>query len=286
MSRAAIEELLRAGYGDRTIARQAGATLASVTRLRAELGLPKAVGGTKKAGSLEDLFWRRTQPAGDGHLNWTGHRSGKGTATLHWGKNVHSALRVAYRIRTGHDPDGYAHATCNHPGCIAPDHVDDSAITPRRPHHRSATGRTPNGSDQDIEALLRQGLSDKQIGKRLHTNPKRAARIRARLGLPAIESPRLSFEDRWAANTEPVDGGHLRWTGRLRDGTTPAVLHEGRDASPRRIAFERLHDRPADGRVLPGCGYGPCVRPEHLEDQVMRQQLDTQLAAIFGDIAA
>lgn len=282
---AAIEELLRAGHGDRTIARQVGATISAVTQLRAELGLPKARGGIKKAGSLEDLFWQRTQPTSDGHLDWTGHRNSKGTATLHWNRDVHTALRVAYRIRTGNDPDGYAHGTCNHPGCVHPDHVDDSAVTPRRPHHRSANGRTPNGSDQDIEALLRQGLSDKQIGKRLRTSPKRASRRRAQLGLSATESPRLTFEDRWNANTQLVDGGHLQWTGRLRDGTAPAVLHEGRDTSLRRVAFERLHGRTAVGRVLPGCGYGPCVKPEHLEDQVIRQQLDTQLAAIFGEAA-
>jgi len=285
MTRAAIIELLRAGHGDRTIARQVGTTISTVTRLRAQLGLPKAHGGTKKAGSLEDLFWRRTQPTEDGHLEWAGHRNSKGTATLHWGKDVYSARRIAYRIRTGRDPIGYAHTTCNHPGCMLPAHVDDSAVTPRRAHHRNAVGRTPNGSNQQVEELLRQGLSDKEIGRRLRTDPKRVSRLRAQLGLPAVETPTLTFEDRWAANTEPVDGGHLRWTGRLRDGTTPAVLHDGRDASPRRIAFERLHGRAAVGPVRPGCGYGPCVKPEHLEDQVMRQQLDAQYAAIFGEAA-
>lgn len=285
MNRAAIEELLHAGYGDRTIARQSDVTIAAVTRLRADLGLPKARGGIKKAGSLEDLFWRRTRPADSGHLDWVGHRDGKGTATLHWNQNVYSALRVAYRIANSTDPDGYAHATCQHPGCIAPAHIGDSAHTPRRGHHRSGGQRTQASRD-DIIRLLRGGYSDKEIGRRLHTDPQRAGRIRAELGLPGHASKPITFEDRWAANTEPVDGGHLRWTGRLRDGTTPAVLHEGRDTSPRRIAFEQLHGRPADGRVLPGCGYGPCVKPEHLEDQVMRQQLDTQLAAIFGDIAA
>lgn len=283
-TRAAIVELLRAGYGDRTIARQAGVTVSSVTRLRADLGLPKAVGGTKKAASVEDLFWRRTRDAGDGHLDWTGHRDRKGTATLHWERNVYTALRIAYRIANGADPDGYAHATCQHPGCIAPAHIGDSARTPRRGHHR-AGGQRPQASRDDIIRLLREGHSDKEIARRLHTRPQQAGRIRAELGLPDHANRPLSFEDRWAANTEPVDGGHLRWTGRHR-GHTPAVLHEGRDASPRRIAFERLHGRFAEGRVLPGCGYGPCVRPEHLEDQAMRQQLDAQYEAIFGDIAA
>jgi hypothetical protein len=281
--RADVAELLHAGFGDRTIARRLSVTTTSVTAARTELGLPKAQGGTKRAASIEDLFWRRTRPADDGHLDWDGHRTSRGTPAIHWDGGMHSALRVAYRIRTGHDPEGYAHVTCQHPGCVAPQHVDDTAVTPRRAHHAMAAGRKPNGSSEEVEALLRAGLSDKQIARQLHTNPKRVARIRAGLGLAAFENRQVSFEERWAANTEPVAGGHIRWTGRLRDGSTPAVLHEGRDASPRRIAFERLHGRAAVGRVLPGCGFGPCVRPAHLEDQVLRERLDAQFAAIFKE---
>jgi hypothetical protein len=237
------------------------------------------------AATVEDPFWRRTRPAGDGHLDWTGYRNAKGTATFHSKHVGYSALRIAYRIRTGRDPEGYAHAVCDRPGCVAPDHVADSATTPRRAHHTGTISRQPNGSDDQVKNLIREGLSDKQVGKRLRTSPKRVAGIRAELGLPSGANRLLTFDDRWDANTEPVDGGHIRWTGRLRDGTNPAVLHEGRDASPRRIVFERLHGRPATGRVQPGCGYGPCVRPDHLEDQVMRDQLDGQLAAIFGSAA-
>lgn len=283
--RADIRELLHAGYGDRTIARQLSVTTSTVTAARTELGLPKAQGGFKRAANVEDLFWKRTLPADDGHLDWDGHLTSNGTPGIHWNRAMHSALRVAYRIRTGHDPEGYAHVTCEHPGCVAPQHVDDTAVTPRRAHHKKATGRQPNGSDEEITALLRAGLSDKGVARRLRTNAKRAARIRAALGLPAFENRQVSFEERWAANTEPAGDGHMRWTGRLRDGSTPAVLHEGRDVSPRRLAFERLRGRPAVGRVLPGCGFGPCVRPEHLEDQPMRDRLEAQVAAIFGRAA-
>lgn len=280
-----VAELLHAGFGDRTIARQLAVTISSVTAARTSLGLPKAQGGIKRAASVEDLFWRRTQPTDDGHLHWDGHRTSNSTPGIHWNGAMHSALRIAYRIRTGHDPEGYAHVTCQHPGCVAPQHVDDTAVTPRRAHHKTAPGRQPNGSNEEVTTLLRAGLSDKQIARQLHTNPKRIARQRTELGLPAFENRRVSFEERWAANTEPVDGGHIRWTGRLRDGSTPAVLHEGRDASPRRIVFERLHGRPAVGRVLPGCGFGPCVQPAHLEDQPMRERLDAQYDAIFKEAA-
>lgn len=277
--------LLRAGYGNRTIASRTGTTIGAVARLRAELGLPKARAGYKPAGSLEEMFRARTGPSGDGHLEWTGSRDSKGTAVLKWNHSSQTALRVAYRIHHGTDPHGYAHATCTHPGCVAPEHVADSAVVPRRAHHDKSIGRPPNSSDDTVKQLLEQGLSDRQIGDRLRTSPKRVARIRAGLGMPALLSVPLTFEDRWAAHAEPVDGGHLRWTGRSRNGITPAVVHEGRDANPRRIAFERLHGRPAVGPVTPGCGYGPCVRPEHLEDQPIRQQLAEQYAAIFGEAA-
>jgi hypothetical protein len=281
-----VAELLRAGYGDRTIARQLSVTIPSVTRAREELGLPKARGGFKAAASVEDLFWRRTQPVDGDHIEWTGHRDKKGTPTVGWNSGNYSAYRIAYRIRHGHDPAGYAFVTCEHAGCVAPGHIGDSAVDRRPAHHRAAVGRKPNGTREEIVALLRQGLSDKQIGKRLRTNPKRAAQLRAELNLPATAVVALTFAERWAANTEPVGGGHLRWTGRFRDGDTPAVTDGGRTVHVRRAAFERLHGRPPVGLVLPGCGRGDCVRPEHLEDRPMRDQLAAQYHAIFGTTGA
>lgn len=280
-----IAELLHAGYGDRTIARHTGVTTTTVTRARTELGLPKARRGHKPAATPEDLFWRRTTPTTDGHLEWAGTRHDKGTPYIHWGGKNHSAYRIAYRIQHGTDPHGYAFVTCTHDGCIAPAHIGDSATSRRPAHHRKATGRRPNATREQIIALLKAGHSDKAIGKQLRTNPKRVAQFRAELGIPAISNVALTFEDRWAANTEPVDGGHIRWTGRMRDNTTPAVLDGGRDASVRRIAFERLHGRTPVGPVLPGCGWGPCVRPEHLEDRLVREHTDHTFAAIFGEAA-
>jgi DNA-binding CsgD family transcriptional regulator len=284
MTRSDVAELLRAGYGDRTIARRLAVTTSSVTAARTELGLPEAQGGTKRANSVEDLYWNRTQPAEGGHLTWDGHRNAKGTPLIHWGGQHHSALRVAYRIRTGTDPQGYAFVNCQHPGCVAPAHIGDSAHDRRPAHHRKAAGRKPNASREQIITLLREGLSDKEIGRRLHTNPKRAAALRTELGLASHASRALTFADRWASSTEP-EGGHVRWTGRHRDGRTPAVFHEGRDASVRRIVFEQHHGRPPVGEVQPGCDATWCVRAEHLEDAPMRAKLGSQLAAIFGEAA-
>jgi hypothetical protein len=285
--RSDVAELLRAGYGDRTIARQTNVSISHVTRARAELGLPKARGGWKQAASVEDLFWRRAKPVGGGHYEWTGQRGSAGTPALSWGGRRgrhYSAYRVAFKIRHGADPIGYAYSACEHPGCVAPGCIADTAVTPRPAHHRNGGGRR-NASRDDIIRLIRAGHSNREIGKLLRTDTRHVAAIRAELGLPRIESRTLTFEERWAAHTEPVDGGHVRWTGRLRDGTVPALLHNGRDSSVRRVAFERLHGRPPVGPVRPGCGFGPCVRPEHLEDRPMRQRTNDLYDAIFGAAA-
>src|SRR5690606_7912953 len=111
--RADVAELLRAGYGDRTIARRLGVTQRSVTEARAALGLPKARGGYKSAASAEDLYWRRAQPLDDGHYQWRGGHNSSGVPVLSWRKQPITARRVAYRIANGHDPVGYVYPVCD-----------------------------------------------------------------------------------------------------------------------------------------------------------------------------
>jgi hypothetical protein len=138
----------------------------------------------------------------------------------------------------------------------------------------------------DIIALLREGHSDREIGRRLRTNPKRVGRIRTELGLPQYQPTQpLTLEQAWTAQTEQLDDGHMRWTGYHREGTCPVLKHRGIDYTARRVAFLIAHGREPQGRVLPGCGWQPCVAPEHVEDQPMRARLNTQVAAIFGGAA-
>lgn len=133
-----------------------------------------------------------------------------------------------------------------------------------------------------ILALLQEGHSDRYIGRTLHTNPKRVGRIRTELGLPRAEPvSTVTLEQKWATFTQPTDDGHLAWTGYLREGTCPVLKHRGEDYTARRIAFLIAHQREPKGRVLAGCGWPPCVHPEHVEDTRMR----TQYTAIFGAAA-
>src|SRR5690606_25266015 len=184
MIRADIAELLHAGYGDRTIARHLTVPTSSVTRARTLLGLPKAHNGTKPTTTVEDAFWKWIKAADGEHLDWAGPRHTNGTPMLHWSRGRRSALRIAYRIANGHEPDGLAFTACAHPGCVAPKHIGDTAHATRPGHHTASTGRPPNASRDQVVALLRQGLSDRQVGNRLRTSPRRVAAIRVEEGIP------------------------------------------------------------------------------------------------------
>ncbi|MFD0052991.1 hypothetical protein ACFVHR_04605 [Streptomyces sp. NPDC127168] len=138
----------------------------------------------------------------------------------------------------------------------------------------------------DIIPLLQQGLSNRAIGARLHTNPKRVAGIRHDLGLPeAVRTTTLTLEQTWATFTKPAGDGHLVWTGYLREGTCPVLKYRSVDYAARRVAFEIGHGRPPVGRVLWGCEHRGCVAPAHTTDGPMRRA-DAAFAAIFPGVAA
>ena len=279
--RADIAELLHAGYGDRTIARHLTVPTSSVTRARTLLGLPKAHNGTKPTTTVEDAFWKWIKAADGEHLDWAGPRHTNGTPMLHWSRGRRSALRIAYRIANGHEPDGLAFTACAHPGCVAPKHIGDTAHATRPGHHTASTGRPPNASRDQVVALLRQGLSDRQVGNRLRTSPRRVAAIRVEEGIPPAPTVSRSFEERWASHTR-AEGDHVRWTGSTQESGLPVMTVRGRTRPVRRAAFERHHGRVAVGLVRAGCGADWCVRPEHLEDQPMRDLIGAQIVAIFG----
>ncbi|MFE1125861.1 hypothetical protein ACFW6R_04345 [Streptomyces albidoflavus] len=124
MNRTEVERLLREGRSARAIAAELHVCAKDVAALRTELGLPRARSG-KAATPLAELFQQRTRPVEGSHLEWTGHHTNSGVPALRHGGRLHTAYRVAYRLRTGRDPVGKVTAGCDHPGCIAPNHVDD-----------------------------------------------------------------------------------------------------------------------------------------------------------------
>lgn len=140
-------------------------------------------------------------------------------------------------------------------------------------------------SRADIIALLQEGRSNKYIARTLHTRPMRVARLRAELGLPPVKLiSGLTIEQKWTTSTRQVSGGHVVWSGGVR-GCTANLIHQGRNYSARRVAFELGQGRPPVGRVLPGCGHAWCVAPEHATDEPMRRA-DSLFTTIFGKAAA
>ncbi|MEU0978502.1 hypothetical protein ABZ488_04730 [Streptomyces griseus] len=136
----------------------------------------------------------------------------------------------------------------------------------------------------DIVDMLRNGAHQQDIMRTLHVGANLVVSHREALRLPAPKRggrPLRPIKEEFHARTEPVDGGHLRWTGYYANGV-PKLGRQGGSISAYRIAFGLAHTREPVGHVIPGCGHPKCVEPTHLEDQTMRLQLRTQLASIFG----
>lgn len=128
---AEITRLLAAGLSDNQISIQLHTDAKRARRLRASLGLPKAKSGIRPAATVENLFHARTEQLDDGHLRWTGHFNRKGTPLVRHAQKLHTAYRIAFRIRTGREPVGYAGPSCGMEHCVAPAHIDDQAARER-----------------------------------------------------------------------------------------------------------------------------------------------------------
>lgn len=126
-ARADIIRLLRAGLGNKVIARRVHVRHQTVAAIRRELGLPNIVRPARAAYS-EDAFWRRTQPVDGGHLNWTGHYNSTGVPCLRTTGGMHTAYRIAFRIRWRRDPTGPVKPGCDLDRCVHPDHVEDQPM--------------------------------------------------------------------------------------------------------------------------------------------------------------
>lgn len=143
--RADIAALLRDGLTDRAIARQLGCDRGTVARARERLSIGPAAQprpANRSQLTLEEKWRTLTRPADGGHLEWTGRIAANGTPVFKHHEKDHSAFRVAFTVRTGREPVGYAKPACDRPLCVEPSHVDDTATRNRdRAALAAITGR-------------------------------------------------------------------------------------------------------------------------------------------------
>lgn len=123
-TRADIVALLAEGHSNSRIVRELRVDKQRVRRIRTELGLPTFV-RAEQTRTIEEKWARDTRPLDGGHIEWTGERATGGTPLVSYKEKHHSAAAVAFRIRTGRDPQGYAIADCGMKHCVAPEHVED-----------------------------------------------------------------------------------------------------------------------------------------------------------------
>lgn len=136
---------------------------------------------------------------------------------------------------------------------------------------------------EQITELLGQGLSNTAIARHLGCDKHRVGNIRHELGLPNIAQQPLTVEQKWAARTRPVDGGHLDWTGeRRRTSGTPVMVYRGRMYTAARIAFRIHTGREPQGYAIAECEYPHCVEPTHVEDEAGRARTREQLRYLTG----
>lgn len=132
-------------------------------------------------------------------------------------------------------------------------------------------------SDEQIlhELLAVDDVSDLAIARKLECGYQRVAGIRKRFGLPAYTRGKRpaygSSKEAFDAQTEPVEGGHLRWTGPREKCGTPVLRWRTLLQTAYRVAFRMQYGREPVGKVFRSCGIPGCVAGLHQEDRPMRE---------------
>lgn len=125
--------------------------------------------------------------------------------------------------------------------------------------------------DSTIVALLRTGLSTREIRDQTRADYGRIAYIRRRhqLPVPKYRPPTRTIGEGLALHTEHHGDGHLRWTGPTR-GRTPMLFAEGERYNARAVIFRRHWGRDPLGYIRTTCTEPGCIAGMHLADDIAR----------------
>jgi hypothetical protein len=278
-TREQIVELLGQGLSNTVIAKQLRCDRHRVGDIRRELALPNT---KQQPLTLHEKWQANTRTIENNHLEWTGERqSTSGTPVLRYWPKSYSPAAIAFEIKHGRKPEGYAYAECGLKHCVAPDHVNDEADRSRaREQLRALAGGVARPE------RCRHGHDQAQHG-RYELNGRAYCTECNRLRKRGEQLPTASTDpvrDRFQARTEPADGGHLRWTGTVTNQGVPIMSAGGRTRTARQVAFELRHGRPPVGLVTASCGLTWCMAPGHAEDRVTRTNRRA-MAALLGEEA-
>ncbi|MET9012277.1 hypothetical protein ABZX74_15365 [Streptomyces olivaceoviridis] len=277
-----ILAMLRDGYSNQRISRELRVDKVRVARLRRAHDIPNVV---LQPLTLEQKWATRTRPVDGGHLEWIGERAkATNTPVMRYKEAGYSAAAIAFEIKHGRRPQGYVRADCDFKQCVAPDHVNDEAGRQEaRRRLRAELGlddlpeKCVRGHDQAEHGRLEpDGRAYCQQCKVLDKRAQRAGTAARRRKPQAA-----SVEDVFRRNAEPIEDGHVRWTGSFAHNT-PNLRFQHANYSPYRIAFRLHYGREPEGRTQPACGMPHCVAGAHLEDRPMRQRTNSLYDAIFG----
>lgn len=124
-----IAALLAQGATNRAIAAELGIDKDTAARYRTHLRFgpaPKRPHPTRSTLTVEEKWATFTRPVEGGHVEWTGRRrTDSGTMVFTHHSREYTARSIAFRVRTGRAAVGTVTAECEHPECVAPEHVED-----------------------------------------------------------------------------------------------------------------------------------------------------------------
>ncbi|MFF1686050.1 hypothetical protein [Streptomyces sp. NPDC058254] len=284
-----LAAMLRDGATNRTAARTLGIDKATAARYRTALGLPPATPPPPRNRSdltVEEKFATYLRPVEDGHAEWTGRRAkSNGTPTFSHHSQTYTARSIGFRIRTGRDPVGYVTTECDRKNCVAPDHLaDEPGRIERRAQLAEESGRPTQivecGRGHDVATHRRYTPGGNAYCGTCHTITKQARKQGKAVSRPPATK---SAEEAFRLRTQPVDGGHVLWTGTTSHGT-PALTWRGKSAGPYRLAFRLHYGREPEGYVTAACDVPLCVAGPCMQDQPMRKA-DRLFEQIFGTAA-
>lgn len=114
---------LREGLSNMEISRQLRCDKHRVGAIRREIGLPNVA---PQPLTVEQKWRTNTRPLDGGHLEWTGSRQTHSrTPVMRYRDKAYTAAALAFQVKHGRPPVGYAYADCGVRHCVAPDHVED-----------------------------------------------------------------------------------------------------------------------------------------------------------------